>query len=71
MRAGDRHLNFNETRDNLAQLFITLLRTSPKRLSWLSLYAVLRELQMLLATWTGTCAVCGFHIDSHLRAPTY
>ena len=36
----------------------------------LTLYAVLRELQTLLATWTGTCAVCGSHIDSHPRAPT-
>src|SRR3954466_7756021 len=36
----------------------------------LSLYAVLHELQALLATWTGTCSVCGQRIDSHARAPT-
>src|SRR4051812_11798155 len=36
----------------------------------LSLYAVLRRLQTLLATWTGTCTVCGQHIDHPTRAPT-
>src|SRR3954470_20078232 len=36
----------------------------------LSLYAVLHELQALLATWTGTCIVCGSRIDTHARAPT-
>jgi hypothetical protein len=36
----------------------------------LSLYAVLRELQALLATWTGTCIVCGHPVDSRTRAPT-
>ncbi len=36
----------------------------------LSLYAVLHELQALLATWTGTCTVCGQPIDMRPRAPT-
>jgi SRSO17 transposase len=36
----------------------------------LSLYAVLHELQALLATWTGVCIVCGSRIDTHPRAPT-
>src|SRR3954453_425661 len=36
----------------------------------LSLYAVLHELQALLATWTGTCYVCGHPVDTHARAPT-
>jgi hypothetical protein len=36
----------------------------------LSLYAVLHELQTLLATWTGTCTVCGHPVDAHTRAPT-
>jgi hypothetical protein len=36
----------------------------------LSLYAVLRQLQALLATWTGTCTVCGLPIDTRPRAPT-
>src|SRR4051812_33660668 len=36
----------------------------------LSLYAVLHELQALLATWTGTCTVCGQPVDAHARAPT-
>src|SRR3954469_4630746 len=36
----------------------------------LTLYAVLRDLQALLAPWTGTCTVCGCHVDSHPRAPT-
>jgi hypothetical protein len=36
----------------------------------LSFYAVLHQLQALLATWTGTCIVCGQRIDSHARAPT-
>src|SRR3982751_2910323 len=36
----------------------------------LSLYAVLQDLQALLATWTGTCIVCGSRIDTHARAPT-
>jgi hypothetical protein len=35
-----------------------------------SLYAVLRGLQALLATWTGICTVCGQRIDSQPRAPT-
>jgi hypothetical protein len=35
-----------------------------------SLYAVLRELQALLATWTGTCTVCGQHVEARSRAPT-
>ncbi len=36
----------------------------------LSLYAVLRHLQALLATWTGTCAVCGQHLDTRPQVPT-
>src|SRR3954451_19393720 len=36
----------------------------------LSLYAVLHHLQVLLATWTGVCIVCGSRIDTHPRAPT-
>jgi hypothetical protein len=36
----------------------------------LSLYRVVRNLQALLATWTGTCIVCGQRIPSHARAPT-
>src|SRR4051812_49927602 len=36
----------------------------------LSLYAVLHELQALLATWTGTCTLCGQPVDAHARAPT-
>src|SRR3954453_15661044 len=36
----------------------------------LSLYAVLHQLQALLATWTGTCIVCGHPIDAPARAPT-
>src|SRR3954465_11544829 len=36
----------------------------------LSLYAVLHELQAVLATWTGTCTVCGQPVDAHARAPT-
>ena len=36
----------------------------------LSLYAVLRQLQALLATWTGTCTVCGQRIGNRPRAPT-
>ncbi len=35
-----------------------------------SLYAVLRELQALLATGTGTGTVCGPRIDTRLEAPT-
>jgi hypothetical protein len=35
-----------------------------------SLYAVLRRLQTLFATWTGTCTVCGQSINTHPRAPT-
>jgi hypothetical protein len=31
---------------------------------------VLRQLQALLATWTGTCTVCGQRIDTRPRAPT-
>jgi hypothetical protein len=31
---------------------------------------VLRELQALLTTWTGTCTVCGHHIDAPPQAPT-
>jgi hypothetical protein len=31
---------------------------------------VLRELQALLATWTGTCNVCGSQVDTYPRAPT-
>ena len=29
-----------------------------------------RDLQALLATWTGVCSVCGQRIDTHPRAPT-
>jgi hypothetical protein len=36
----------------------------------LTLHAVLRELQALLTTWTGTCIVCGQRVDTHPRAPT-
>ena len=36
----------------------------------LSLYAVLHELQALLATWTGTCTVYGQLLDTRTRAPT-
>jgi hypothetical protein len=31
---------------------------------------VLRRLQTLLTTWTGTCTVCGQRIDHRSRAPT-
>jgi hypothetical protein len=31
---------------------------------------VLRQLQALLATWTGICSVCGSHIDTRPRIPT-
>jgi hypothetical protein len=36
----------------------------------MSLYAVLRHLQVLLATWTGTCTVCGQQVDVRPRGPT-
>jgi hypothetical protein len=36
----------------------------------LSLYAVLHKLQALLASWTGTCSICGRPADTHARAPT-
>ncbi len=43
----------------LAQAFCTLLRLRPKsRCAGLTLYAVLRELQHLLAIWTGACHTC-------------
>ena len=43
-----------------AQLFLTQLRLARPKSSWadLSLYAVLRELQYLLATWLGFCPLC-------------
>jgi SRSO17 transposase len=56
-----------------AQLFATSLRTDPKApCTAVTLYAVLRKLQALLATWSGTCIVCGCHVDlqSQPRAPT-
>src|SRR4051794_6122178 len=54
-----------------AQLFLTLLAYRPKSgCAGLSLYAVLHHLQVLLATWTGVCIVCGSRIDTHPRAPT-
>ena len=44
----------------LAQAFCTLLTTRPKSpCAGLTLYAVLRELQKILATWTGACSICG------------
>ncbi len=35
-----------------------------------TLYAVLRALQALLVTWTGTCTVYGCHGDTYQRVPT-
>jgi hypothetical protein len=51
-------------------LFITLLRTSQSGCAGLSLDAVLRHLQALLATWTGTCTVCGQQVNVRPRVPT-
>ncbi|SOE33794.1 hypothetical protein SAMN05442782_10877 [Streptomyces sp. OK228] len=42
----------------LAQAFCTMLRLDPKSpCAGLTLYAVLRELQKILATWTGVCLI--------------
>src|SRR3712207_7315203 len=55
--------------------YTTLFRSRPTVPHWttqrpksgcagLSLYAVLHDLQALLATWTGTCVICGSRIRS-------
>ena len=40
------------------QLFLTQLRRTGKHRAGLSLYAVLREVQYLLAIWLGFCPLC-------------
>jgi SRSO17 transposase len=55
----------------LAQAFCTQLRYDPKAPApGLTLYVVFRELQALLAIWTGACRTCHQPITRPRPAPT-